>query len=369
MAKKGKKPNPVQVIVRHAHRFGLDPAAVVAYMLEESGGRWDALGDHGTSFGPFQMHRGGALGSHSGAWAESPAGLIAGMRMMAQGGARGLKGEAAVRAIYSGFGKGTPLAVPKGIAQYGNAQRQVNSVAQTPQNTQMPVKGSVSPPNATPPLSGGLTPLNYTVPSLGPVSGPMGKVPVDAGNFGKVGDFQQVDFVPPQIEPVIQKVVPHKNGKPWHPTPQQTQQEVGGVVRNGWKYPKMITGVPSKFSNTTFAGHADMVHVDTSLLLKINQIGRILGVKINVISGYRSPKYSAGVGGYANDPHARGVAVDAYINGRPIGDYPGAVALMKRLGLETGATPNFYRGNRDPEHVQIPGSGIDKSKHAKHTMR
>ncbi len=206
MAKKGKKPNPVQVIVRHAHRFGLDPAAVVAYMLEESGGRWDALGDHGTSFGPFQMHRGGALGSHSGAWAESPAGLIAGMRMMAQGGARGLKGEAAVRAIYSGFGKGTPLAVPKGIAQYGNAQRQVNSVAQTPQNTQMPAKGPVSPPNATPPLSGGLTPLNYTVPSLGPVSGPMGSVPVDAGNFGKVGDFQQVSF---KRTPVTAPLVPN----------------------------------------------------------------------------------------------------------------------------------------------------------------
>ncbi len=213
MAKKVKKPNPVQVIVRHAHRFGLDPAAVVAYMLEESGGRWNALGDHGTSFGPFQMHRGGALGSHSGAWAESPAGLIAGMRMMAQGGARGLRGEAAVRAIYVGFGKGTPRAIPKGIAQYGTASGLVGGASQTPDNTPIPAKGSVSPPNATPPLSGGLTPLNYTVPSLGPVGGPLGSgAPVDMGSFGKIPDvIRTVSFKaePAQRLPPLKVEVDH----------------------------------------------------------------------------------------------------------------------------------------------------------------
>jgi hypothetical protein len=75
--------------------------------MEESSGRWDAVGDHGTSFGPFQMHRGGALGSHSAGWAMSPAGLIGGMKMMAATPIRGQQGTDALWAIYVNFGKGT----------------------------------------------------------------------------------------------------------------------------------------------------------------------------------------------------------------------------------------------------------------------
>jgi len=134
--------DPIAVIANNARKFGLDPAAVLAYALEESGARYGAVGDNGTSFGPFQAHIGGAAGSRSpqaaSAWANSPQGLIQMMGMMARGGARGLHGEAAVRAIYSGFGKGTPLAVPKGIAQYANAQHMLGTQTQAPPPAQTP---------------------------------------------------------------------------------------------------------------------------------------------------------------------------------------------------------------------------------------
>ena len=100
-------PTPRQVIFQYAPRLGLDPNAVYAYMMEESTGNWSAVGDHGTLFGPFQMHEGGALGSHSAAWAESPAGLIGGMRMMAETAIKGQTGTNALWSIYQNFGRGT----------------------------------------------------------------------------------------------------------------------------------------------------------------------------------------------------------------------------------------------------------------------
>jgi hypothetical protein len=64
---------------------------------------WGAVGDSGSSYGPFQLHRGGALGSHSAAWANSPAGIEYAIRQMAASGARGLKGRAAIAAIVRRF--------------------------------------------------------------------------------------------------------------------------------------------------------------------------------------------------------------------------------------------------------------------------
>lgn len=64
-------PKVVGWIVQAAKATGADPAALLATSIQESGARTGAVGDNDTSFGPFQMHRGGALGSHSPAWANS----------------------------------------------------------------------------------------------------------------------------------------------------------------------------------------------------------------------------------------------------------------------------------------------------------
>ena len=92
------------IIQRYAPRYGLDPRAVAAVSMNESGGRFGAVGDNGTSFGPWQLHVGGALPRGRGAaWANSLAGIQYALRSMAGSGARGLRGQAAVSAIARNF--------------------------------------------------------------------------------------------------------------------------------------------------------------------------------------------------------------------------------------------------------------------------
>jgi murein DD-endopeptidase MepM/ murein hydrolase activator NlpD len=96
------------IIRQGALRRGLDPRAVLAVASQEglSGG----IGDQGTSFGPFQLHYGGAFPTSaprdspevSQAWASSPAGVNYALDAIAKV-AHGLSGQAAVGAIVNQF--------------------------------------------------------------------------------------------------------------------------------------------------------------------------------------------------------------------------------------------------------------------------
>jgi len=95
-------------ITKRAIDFGLDPQAVVGVAQNE--GLSGAVGDNGTSFGPFQLHAGGALPQevwqqgpeYAQKWAWSPEGIDYALGQMAQS-AKGLKGMEAVRAIVLNF--------------------------------------------------------------------------------------------------------------------------------------------------------------------------------------------------------------------------------------------------------------------------
>ena len=93
-------------IEQQAARLNLDPKAVAAIEHHEGGS--GAIGDNGTSFGPFQLHEGGALpkqagtGAHAQAWAWSNAGISYALQEMAKV-AGGKTGKAAVTAISTRF--------------------------------------------------------------------------------------------------------------------------------------------------------------------------------------------------------------------------------------------------------------------------
>jgi len=53
--------NNVKTVVEVAKEVGVDPKLAVAMMLVESGGDNRAVGDNGTSFGLYQLHKGGML--------------------------------------------------------------------------------------------------------------------------------------------------------------------------------------------------------------------------------------------------------------------------------------------------------------------
>ena len=62
-AKAGTAAANAQIVAEYARKYGVDPVLAVAMMLKESGGRSRAVGDNGTSFGLFQLHKGGMLTS------------------------------------------------------------------------------------------------------------------------------------------------------------------------------------------------------------------------------------------------------------------------------------------------------------------
>ena len=93
-------------IQQRAGALGLDPNAVLAVAGQE--GLSGAIGDQGTSFGPFQLHWGGAMPSRfvgnqqaSNAWAWSQPGIDYALSQM--NAARGLQGQAAVSSIVRNF--------------------------------------------------------------------------------------------------------------------------------------------------------------------------------------------------------------------------------------------------------------------------
>jgi Transglycosylase SLT domain len=120
----------------------------------------------------------------------------------------------------------------------------------------------------------------------------------------------------------------------------------------------MITGNAragtERYPNLQFSGHTDWEHVNPRLLKAVDAAAKKYHTRAVIISGYRSNKYSSSVGGFAGDPHSRGVAVDAYINGHPIGDVIPPDEWAK-LGIRSGNTPGFYKGKADPEHLDLVG--------------
>lgn len=87
-----------------ARKYNLDPRAMMAIAMHESGMRWGAVGDGGSSFGPFQLHRGGAMpADKSAAWANSLQGVMYAARQMSKVGASGLTGYNAIDVISRKF--------------------------------------------------------------------------------------------------------------------------------------------------------------------------------------------------------------------------------------------------------------------------
>lgn len=113
-------PNRRNQIAQGARARGLDPLAVLAVASVE-GGFNGAVGDQGTSYGPFQLHVGGALPHGRGNnWANSQAGINYALDNIARV-ARGKHGQAAIDAIVRLFERpANPGAeVQKASSRYG----------------------------------------------------------------------------------------------------------------------------------------------------------------------------------------------------------------------------------------------------------
>lgn len=124
----------VAYIVKGAQQRGLDPGAVLAVAAQEGIG--GGIGDNGTSFGPFQLHKGGAYPSsapqdpqQANAWAWSSEGIDYALNAI-QRVAGGQKGSAAISSIVTGFERPqNPQAEYNGaIASYPQATLQAQQL-------------------------------------------------------------------------------------------------------------------------------------------------------------------------------------------------------------------------------------------------
>lgn len=78
----------------------------------------------------------------------------------------------------------------------------------------------------------------------------------------------------------------------------------------------------------------------TELILKLEALSNYIGNKpIIVTSGFRCPMHSVSVGGYPNDAHTLGLAVDVYVDGLTPEDIAeaGEIVGFSGIGLMNGA--------------------------------
>lgn len=117
-------------------------------------------------------------------------------------------------------------------------------------------------------------------------------------------------------------------------------------------YTHLATARPQGGPGDLSAGRIDVRDLSPLLLQALERIGEMLHSTVLIFSGYRTSAYSQAVGGFAGDPHSRGIAVDAQVGGRPIGAVLSS-AGYSALGLTSGNQPGFYKGGPDPSHVQL----------------
>lgn len=116
----------------------------------------------------------------------------------------------------------------------------------------------------------------------------------------------------------------------------------------------MKLGGKNVYTNLHFAGHVDFQHVSDRLLDIVNRVAKKKGYVVTVISGYRNAAYNKKVGGATGSKHQNGLAIDAYINGHPIGEVIPPEEWAK-YGVRSGNTPGFFKGRPDPEHLDLVG--------------
>src|SRR6266540_75134 len=126
-------------------------------------------------------------------------------------------------------------------------------------------------------------------------------------------------------------------------------------------YPYLQTERPQGTAAELDAGKIDLADVQPALLAALERVGEQLRRPLSIFSGYRTSAYSEKVGGFAGDPHSRGIAADLNINGTPVGSFPRARRLLTAQGLISGAQAGFYRGRSDPAHVQLSASSGSSS--------
>lgn len=96
------------------------------------------------------------------------------------------------------------------------------------------------------------------------------------------------------------------------------------------------------------------------LTARLDALAKSLGVTIYGISGYRTPAHSVAVGGFADDPHTKGLAEDIGVNSLlRVSAAQISEAQFARFGMYRPFDPSGDPGNTEVNHIQlIPAGGV-----------
>jgi len=304
-------PRARRLIVQRALKYGVDPDVALRVASGEGGIDFGAVGDHGTSFGPFQLHVGGALPRGRGsAWANSAAGIDYALRGISKY-ARGLHGQAGVAAAVRGFERPADPAseIARDMGHAVGAISSAGNLSSTP---------AISPPGQNMGVgSNKQAAIAYLLQSSQDLAS--GHTPDPSSILGIVAARQGATT----------------NPQPVNPTPSKS-----GLVTK-------LTG-----NGPGFVG--DVHGENATFLQRVRSAAAAIGgTKIRVTSGYRSPAHNSAVGGASDSNHMYGHAMDGdvYIPGRgwlPLGQ--ALLHVASRYGLRSGATFN-WGGRPDIVHV------------------
>jgi hypothetical protein len=130
----------------------------------------------------------------------------------------------------------------------------------------------------------------------------------------------------------------------------------GGATSSAFAQPLVQSSGPGFTPDPGTIQNVGQLPVLTS---RLDALGKVLGVTIYGISGYRSPAHSVAVGGFADDPHTRGEAEDIGV-GSLLRSSAAQIseAQLARFGLYRPFDPSGDPNNTEVNHIQlIPAAG------------
>ena len=187
-----------QLIVNLARQYNLDPQAVLAVARGEGGVNYGAIGDQGTSYGPFQLHVGGALpAGRDAAWANSPEGLEYAIRKMAESGAAGLTGPAAIHMIISRFERPADVgaSVRAAVQRYGGIAGSTSRTSRIPRTPAVKTHAKTDANSSQR--------LQATQQAIRTLLGIVNSTPLDFPNRQSVQSVQSVPGIPLPSLPLV----------------------------------------------------------------------------------------------------------------------------------------------------------------------
>jgi hypothetical protein len=129
----------------------------------------------------------------------------------------------------------------------------------------------------------------------------------------------------------------------------------GGVTNSADAAPIIKSAAPGFVADP---GTIQNVGQLPQLTAELGALAKALGVTIYGISGYRTPVHSVAVGGFANDPHTRGLAEDIGVNSllRSSAAQISETELA-RFGMYRPFDPTDDPSNSEVNHIQLIPSG------------